>query len=370
MNDLLFKIEKPAAKKKPLVFHVEEEFKLMANSAPMPLWVSGLDNKCSFFNKAWLKFTGRKLEEESGDGWTEGVYAEDLAKCIDIYNAAFEKQKKFNMEYRLRRYDGQYRWVQDSGTPHFSKDKVFLGFIGTCVDIHELKEIENRKDQFIVAASHELKTPLTSLNIYLQLLSEHFKSSPGPKYNKYVSGAFEQAKKINDLINQLLDLSRIQSGLLNFKCTVFSFGNLVKRVVNKMQAITPSHKIILKGKINGLIKGDSERISQALNNIIANASKYSKENDSIIVELSEDEKEVKVSIIDFGMGIDKRHLSKIFERFYRIPGKEEETFPGMGIGLYLSQRIIKKHCGAITAESIRNKETKFTVKIPIYNKTV
>ena len=370
MNTELIKKEKIAVRKKVPVFEVEEQFKLMANSAPVPLWVSGLDNNSSFFNKAWLKFTGRKLDEESGNGWTAGVHPEDLEECSKIYTAAFEKRKKFKMEYRLRRYDGQYRWVQDSGIPHFSKDKVFLGFIGTCIDIHELKEIEHRKDQFIVAASHELKTPLTSLNIYLQLLAELFKDTSHGIYNTYVSGAVEQAKKINDLINQLLDLSRIQSGSLNFKCTIFSLGGLVKKVVDKVRTIMPSHQIILKGKINGLVKGDKERISQALHNLLTNASKYSKKSDTIIVELSEDDKDAKVTVVDFGMGIDKSHLSRIFERFYRIPGKEEETFPGMGIGLYLSQRIIKKHGGEITAESIRNKETRFAIRIPLHNKTV
>jgi len=369
MNNEFLRKEKLAVKRKFPVFHVEEEFKSMANSAPIPLWVSGLDNNSSFFNKAWLKFTGRKLEEESGDGWTAGIYADDLENCAKIYKSAFEKQKKFKMEYRLRRYDGQYRWVQDIGIPHFTKDKIFSGFIGTCVDIHELKEIEHRKDQFIIAASHELKTPLTTLNIYLQLLAEYFKNPSQGKYNSYISGALEQVKKINDLINQLLDLSRIQSGSLDFTCSVFPFDGLVKKIVNKIQAITPSQKIILNGNTKGVIKGDAERISQALENLLTNASKYSRGSDTIIVELSEDSQHVKVSVTDFGIGIKKEHLSKIFERFYRIPGKKEETFPGMGIGLYLSQRIIRKHGGEIIAESVINKDTKFTIRIPLYHKT-
>ena len=365
-NTGFLKKEKIAFRKKSNIFPVEEQFRLMANSAPVPLWVSGTDNQSSFFNKAWLKFTGRTLNEESGDGWTEGVHSDDLENCNRIYNDAFKKQKAFKMEYRLRRHDGQYRWMLDSGIPHFTKDKVFGGFIGSCVDIHELKEIEHRKDQFIIAASHELKTPLTSLNIYLHLLSGYFKNSKEEKYNSYVSGAIGQVNKINELINQLLDLSRIQSGSLDFECNVFSFGTLVKSIVKKMRVITPSHQIILKGKIHGMVKGDSERLSQALENLLANASKYSKENEKIIVELSEDIKHVKVSVTDFGIGIDKDHLSKIFERFYRIPGKKEETFPGLGIGLYLSQQILKKHGGKIFVESTRDKETKFTLQIPVY----
>ena len=352
------------------IFPVEEQFRLMANSAPMPLWVSGIDNQSSFFNKAWLKFTGRTLIEESATGWTSDVHPDDLANCTRIYKDALDKQKAFKMEYRLRRYDGQYRWVLNNGIPHFTKDKIFSGFICSCVDIHELKEIENRKDQFIVAASHELKTPLTTLNIYLHLLAGYFKDLPQEKYATYVSGAVGQVNKINELINQLLDLSRIQSGSLSFECIVFSFDNFVRSIIKKMRVLTPSHKIILKGKIKGLVKGDPERLSQALENLLANASKYSKESNKIIVELSEDMKQVMVSVTDFGIGIDKDHLSKVFERFYRIPGKKEETFPGLGIGLYLSQQILKKHGGKISVESVRNKETKFSLQIPVYKKPV
>lgn len=361
---------KLTVKERHPIFPVEEQFRLMANSAPMPLWVSGINNQSSFFNKAWLKFTGRTLNEESGMGWTSGIYPDDLENCTRIYKDAWDKQKAFKLEYRLRRYDGQYRWVLNNGIPHFTKNKIFIGFIGSCVDIHELKEIENRKDQFIIAASHELKTPLTSLNIYLHILAGYFKDMPQEKYGTYVSGAIGQVNKINELINQLLDLSRIQSGSLSFECTVFHFDKFVRSIVKKMRVITPSHKIILKGKIKGLVKGDPERLSQALENLLANASKYSKESNKIIVELSEDMKQVVVSVIDFGIGIDKDHLSKIFERFYRIPGKKEETFPGLGIGLYLSQQILKKHGGKISVESVRNKETKFSLQIPVYNKPV
>jgi PAS domain S-box-containing protein len=359
---------KLTAKEKHPIFPVEEQFRLMANAAPILLWVSGTDNQCSFFNKAWLKFTGRTLSEESGEGWLSGVHPDDVEKCTKIYKDSFARQKEFKMEYRLRRRDGRYRWILDNGIPNFTKDKKFSGFIGSCIDIHELKEIENRKDQFITAAHHELRTPLTSLGIYLHMLREHFMDSQDEKHGSYVSGALGQVSKITALINQLLDLSHIQSGSLNFDRSVFPFDKFVRSVVKKMQIIIPSHQLNVKGKTQQLIEGDPGRLGQALENLLTNAAKYSKEHEKITIELSEDTKYVRTSVIDFGLQINKDDLPRIFDRFYRISGAKEETFPGLGIGLYISRKIITKHGGKISAESVREGETRFTFQIPIYKK--
>ena len=352
----------------PLVAQIDEQFMVMANSAPILLWASGSDKLAFFFNKAWLQYTGRTMEEEAGNGWSEGVHPSDLEKYFKIYNEAFDKKKEFKIEYRLRRFDGKYRWVLDNGQPHFTKDKIFAGYIGSCIDIHEIKELEGRKNQFITAASHELKTPVTSLSIYLHLIAEFLKSNQEEKYAAYAESAITQVNKITGLINQLLDLSRIESDSLNFEWSVFSLYELVNSIVDKIQSTTLSHKIEIKGNCRGNIEGDKERLSQAIENLLTNAIKFSQGHNKITVELFENTKYMQVSIVDFGIGIDKFHLPKIFERFYRIPGQKEETFPGLGIGLFISQQIIKKHGGKIWAESIQNKETKFNFQIPIFKK--
>lgn len=353
----------------PLVASIDEQFKLMANATPVLLWVSGTNKLCFFFNRFWLQFTGRTIEQELGDGWTEGVHQQDLESCVKSYSNAFEKRKEFKIEYRLRRFDGQYRWVLDNGIPHFTKENVFAGYIGTCTDIHELKQLERRKDQFITAASHELKTPVTSLNVYLHLIAEFLENGKEEKYAAYAETAIKQVNKITGLINQFLDLSRIQSDSLNFEWSVFPFCDLVTSVVEKIQSTTTSHTFVLEGECQGIIKGDMERLSQAIENLLTNAIKYSREKNKILVKLSEDAQHVRASVVDFGIGIDKDHLPKIFDRFYRIPGPKEETFPGLGIGLFISHQIINKHAGKIWVESTRNKETRFNFQIPIIKET-
>jgi PAS domain S-box-containing protein len=120
----------------------ERRFRLVADTAPVLIWMSGPDKKCTFFNEGWLKFTGRSIDSELGDGWAEGVHAEDLQRCLDTYTQAFDLRKEFSMEYRLRRKDGEYRWVLDTGVARFNREHSFAGYIGSCVDITDRKLAE------------------------------------------------------------------------------------------------------------------------------------------------------------------------------------------------------------------------------------
>ena len=120
----------------------EQQFRILADTAPVLIWMSGTDKLCTFFNRPWLDFTGRPMEAELGNGWTEGVHPEDFDRCLKIYITSFEAREPFKMEYRLRRRDGEYRWLLDHGVPRFSPNNIFLGYIGSCIDITERKEIE------------------------------------------------------------------------------------------------------------------------------------------------------------------------------------------------------------------------------------
>jgi PAS domain S-box-containing protein len=120
----------------------EDRFRTMADGAPVMMWMSGVDKLCTDFNRGWLTFTGRSIEQELGHGWTQGVHPDDLQKCITIYVEAFDQRRPFSIEYRLRRYDGEYHWISDSGSPRFLPDGTFAGYIGCCVDIHDRKALE------------------------------------------------------------------------------------------------------------------------------------------------------------------------------------------------------------------------------------
>src|SRR5262249_4426073 len=145
------------------------------DASPVMLWVAGVDALCTFFNQTWLDFTGRRVEEELGVGWAESVHHEDLQRVMDTYLGAFNERRPFTMEYRLRRRCGDYRWILDRGVPRFSPDGLFAGYIGSCVDVTEVKDREaslhdavRRRDEFLSIASHELRTPLTTLRLQVQ----------------------------------------------------------------------------------------------------------------------------------------------------------------------------------------------------------
>lgn len=348
---------------------LDDVFLKIANEAPVMLWVSDTSKNFIYFNEPWLKFRGSTLSEELSKGWEESVYPEDLAHCKKIFDRSFDKREPFKTEYRLLNKDGQYRWIIDNGVPNYDDNKEFIGYIGSCVDIHEIKELERRKDEFITAASHELKTPVTSLNVYLHLIDEYFRKNEIEKFAQYSNGAILQLNKITNLIEQLLDLSRIQSGSLDYSWSEFSFCDLATNLVEKMMLLHPGRQLKLTGHCDGHILGDVERLTQAIENLLSNALKFSTSDNFILIEIGEDNKWVILSVTDYGIGIAKKHLSKIFDRFYRIPGPKEETYPGMGMGLYLSQKIINKHKGTISVESKENEYTKFSIKIPILKET-
>ena len=137
----------------------EERFRIVADAAPVLIWMSGVDKLCTFFNKPWLEFTGRSLEQEMGNGWAEGVHPDDFQRCLDVYVGAFDAREAFVMQYRLRRHDGEYRWISDSGVPRYDAKKNFAGYIGSCVDVTEfiskeqaLRESKERIDLAAKAA--------------------------------------------------------------------------------------------------------------------------------------------------------------------------------------------------------------------------
>ncbi len=155
------------------------EYKSIVDFAPNLIWRSGTDAKCNYFNETWLKFTGKKLEEEVGDGWADGVHADDLEVCVKTYLNAFAKQEPFEMEYRLKRHDGEWRWINDRGVPFYDEEKKFAGFIGSCIDVTE--NIEGK--EYADMAKHDQLTGLNSRNYLEYLLDSEFQKAKQEQTN-------------------------------------------------------------------------------------------------------------------------------------------------------------------------------------------
>jgi len=480
-----------------------ELFTTMVDNVPAMIWMSGNDKYADFFNKTWLQFTGRTTEQESNGGWLENVHAEDVQKCIDDYNRSFNEQKGCYTEYRLRRYDGQYRWISDNSVPRHAAAGIFSGFISACMDIDDekryrekilenelllktisraapvglwmtdtqaqntfvnetwiewtgiplekqlrvgwldsvidedkvdapskfweclqkrekystefrikrkggelrwcltegtpyydingefagyagsvtditdIKKLEERKDDFIIMASHELKTPVTSikgyvellLNIYDELNEEKLRVAQ-PTVKSSLTTISKQVTKLSRLISELLDLSRIESGKLELHKTAFDLMDMIEETVHDVRHTTSKHAIIIHGDFEGNIYADKDRISQVLLNLLTNAIKYSPDSGSIDVYVERSGDSVIIEVQDHGIGIDKRDHHTIFDRFYRVEGKSEQTYPGFGIGLFIVNEIVNRHQGSVFVESEKDKGSVFTVILPVSTREI
>lgn len=229
----------------------------------------------------------------------------------------------------------------------------------------ETLELMNRKDDFLSIASHELKTPVTSLKAYTQMLQMDAVENDDKKREAMLSKMDCQIDKLTALITDLLDTSKMQNGKLIYNKSYFQFNELIKEIVEEIQATSISHKVIVKENIPLQLYADKERISQVLSNLLSNAIKYCPGCKEIIVKLEKKGEAAICSVQDFGNGIIKTQQDKIFERFYRVTGNNLHTYPGLGLGLFIAKEIIERHNGKIWLESEVGKGSTFYFSLPI-----
>ncbi|RYU91322.1 PAS domain S-box protein [Mucilaginibacter terrigena] len=227
----------------------------------------------------------------------------------------------------------------------------------------EIQVLNSKKDEFIGLASHELKTPMTSLNGYLQIIDRSLAADDRNK--TFIQKALSQINKLSDLISDLLDVSKIEAGKLPFSFSEFNLPHLVDEVADLMQYSTKSHRIIICSDIDELlVNADKQRIEQVIINLISNAIKYSPQADLINISVSRSEDKATVTVQDFGLGISKEQQERIFSRFYRVDDLASHI-SGLGIGLYISHEIIARHQGRLYVESEPSKGSTFSFEIPL-----
>ena len=265
---------------------------------------------------------------------------------------------------RLRK-DGRPIEVSLSISPIRDRAGTIIGAAKIARDITERKEFERRKDEFIAMASHELKTPLTSLNGFLQLLDRHMGKRQDERGIVIMNRVKREVNRLIKLVADLLDISKIQIGQLEYQEESFNLDALVQEIVEMLQAGIASHRIRVEGQTRAVVFADKGRIGQVLTNLLTNAIKYSPQATSVIVRLSTDEENATVSVRDFGDGIAKEYQQKIFERYYQVSDSGTRPFAGLGIGLYLAKEIVKRHGGSIRVESTQGEGSVFSFTLPV-----
>ena len=365
----------------------EKSFRQLADLMPQIVWTATPDGLIDYFNKQWFEYTGFK-EGHSDQSWIPVLHADDMEQWQKTFTHSIKTGNPYQIEFRFkdRKNPGIYRWFLCRSLPVKDNETNITKWIGTCTDINEAKSIqeelqqtEQRRADFIKMVSHELKTPVTSIKGYVQLLlmiTGDQNSAQDPlQVKKSLTRIDSQVIKLTRLIAEMLDLSRIEADRLELQKELFSINDLVTETIEDIRYTNSKHTIEIYQDTDYTVNGDKGRIEQVIINLVANAIKYSAENTTIEVRIKPacmtgpdggvNKNLVAVSVKDYGIGIDTTEHQKIFERFYRVEGKSEQTYPGFGIGLFIANEIIERHKGFITIESKKGKGSVFTFTLPL-----
>ena len=380
----------------------EARFRMMAEAAPVLLWMAGPDMGCTYFNQRWLEFTGRTLEQELGYGWADNVHPDDYDRCLNVYTTACAARQLFEMEYRLRRADGVYRWVLDRGVPLVTPAGHFTGYLGSAIDITTRKEAEQilqqaqeeleRRVQERTAAlhqeiaerqrlereaaraqhfallgrlaagvSHEIRNPLGIVMLYVGLLEEELRQ-PSPESAAEIAQALTEIKtnlaRLDDLVQDYLSLVRVST----IQRHPIALHTLVTQFAREMTAALTACGITLH--LDGIVALGTVILHQntfrrALLNLVHNAMEAMPKGGTLTLRGQRDTTTVQLDVSDTGSGIPAEQCARIFEPLYTTkPG-------GTGLGLFIVHEIVAAHGGQVTVQSTVGHGTTFTITLPL-----
>ncbi|WP_244140855.1 PAS domain S-box protein [Kaistella flava (ex Peng et al. 2021)] len=349
----------------------EQKYRFLADAIPQIVWIGESDGRLTYFNQATMDYSGKDYNTFlEGNGWLDIVHPNERDENIRLWTDSVTHKIPFSFEHRFRNKNNEYRWFLSRAAPQLDEFGNVTKWVGTSTDIDDMKKQDEHKNNFIKIANHELKTPVTTIKGYVQLLKKMRGNSDDKFLVNSLNTIENQINKLNHLMGELLDISRIESGKLPLHKGDFSLLKLVTETIEDIKAAEQSHHINfeLSGAKDIEVFADKDRITQVLNNLLTNAIKYSPNSKEVNVQLFVEGNCAVVSVEDFGIGMDEPELNKIFERFYRVSGEDEVTFPGFGIGLFIVKDIVERHEGKIWVESEKQKGSKFYFSLPLLEK--
>lgn len=341
------------------------EMEFLANTVPAVVWTATPNGELDYINQRWYERSGVPIADSLGHNWTKTIHPEDLDKTVKAWTANLKTGNPYQIEFRLKDKTGDYRWWLVRALALTDHNGHITKWYGTNTDITEQKELERQKDNFLGVASHELKTPVTSIKAYAQVLEMILKRSGDTKNAELMGKMDKQINRLTNLIGNLLDVTKINTGKLAFVNEPFDFNALVCENIESIQLTSPKHEIITDLQFQRTVVGDRERISQVIINLLTNAIKYSPDANRIMVYTKDNGGEVQLCVQDFGIGLSIEKKDRVFEQFYRVSGNKEHTFSGLGLGLYISAEIVKTLRGRIWVNSVADQGSTFCFAIPV-----
>ncbi len=339
----------------------EERFRSLAQTLPQLIWVTDAQGNMEFTSSRWKEYAG--IQPATKEEWKQIMHPDDYEKIMASWADILRSGTVYNTELRLKNKEDKYRWHIVRAIPVMDEEKKIVKWVGSCTDIQDQKVKEEEKDEFIGIASHELKTPLTTAKAYLQMLEISLDEND-KEAKLFAEKASQSVNRLNDLIGELLDVSKIQFGKLDYTITTFDFNKMIDGTVESIQLTSPTTTIVKTGKAKDNLTGDRDRLQQVVINLLSNAIKYSPDSEKVFIKVSQRMDLIKVSVQDTGIGIGKHNLHKIFEKYHRVE-EHSVQFQGMGIGLFISYEIIRRHGGKLWAESEKGKGSTFHFSVPI-----
>lgn len=280
-----------------------------------------------------------------------------------FYRFAAHPGKHMIMLHQMKHKNGEWVWIE-SKMSNLLGEPPINAVIANFTDITDRVLDDKKREDFISIASHELKTPLTSLKAYTQVLQNRFKNSTDETSLNIINKVEHQVSKVIQMVTNLLDVTTLQQRNLSLNIRSFDLNALVTEVVESIQQTSKKHQIDAEFVPISNISGDRERIGQVITNLISNAIKYSPDADAIRVTSKIENGQVILSILDKGIGIPKKDIDKVFDRFYRVDGSKQ-NFQGLGLGLFICSQIVEHHGGKIGVESEELKGSTFWFSLPV-----
>lgn len=359
------------------ILESEARFRNMADNAPVMIWITDKSSQCTYVNKQWCEFTGQTYDEALGVGWQKAVHPDDVQEAYQNFLQAEKSQEVFNIDFRIMRHDGKYRWTFSTGTPRINTNGKFLGYIGSIIDISDRKEAEwklkdtnkelvrinNDLDNFIYTASHDLKAPISNIEGLTTALNKKIIGNNGADVDEILKMIGVSISRFKSTIQDLTDISKIQKnvvedvGELDIEEIIEEVKNYLKLMIDESNAnvrVNLGHK--------SSINFSRSYLKSIIYNLLSNAIKYRspERTPDILISTEEQGQFIVLKVKDNGLGLTEYQQEKVFAMFKRLHTHVE----GTGIGLYIIKRMIENYGGKIYLEGKENEGSVFSVYFP------
>ncbi len=344
----------------------EKHFRSLADIVPAKISNTLPSGEVTFFNQHWLDYGGMNFEDLRDFGYHQMMHPEEIPEFQRRLGEAGSNGVPLEMEMRFKDLNGHYRWHLNIASPVLDDKGQISMWVGSTTDIERMKEEEQRKIDFVGIVSHELRSPLTSLNGYVQMLAVKSRKNGDASTQSILEKAQRQVGKMGKLITGFLDMARMEAGKIHLDKTCFDMAELIKEAEQESLSTITSHIVYFAPVLHTPVFADEDKIGQVVTNFINNAVKYSPQHSTIQVACVTVGDQIQVSVKDEGMGLAHKDQPHVFDRFYRVESADMKTTNGFGIGLYLCAEIIQRHGGRIWVESELGEGSTFCFSLSLF----